>query len=185
MSTLEMVALAELVLCWILWTSLFWRRSRRRNKSEAMITDSASRWGIVFQGVGFFLAWLRTSRSNPPVLLIVSVFIAPISVWVAWRAVDHLGKQWRIQAGLYADHELIRSGPYAVVRHPIYASMFGMLLATGLVMARWPLLIAAVVMFLIGAEIRIRVEDALLLSHFGEEFRQYRASVPAYIPFIR
>jgi protein-S-isoprenylcysteine O-methyltransferase Ste14 len=37
--------------------------------------------------------------------------------------VSHLGKEWRIQAGLYADHELVRTGPYRFVRHPIYASM--------------------------------------------------------------
>ena len=137
------------------------------------------------QAIGFFLAWLRTVRSEPPPLLIASMIIAPASAWLAWRAVSHLGKQWRIQAGLYADHELVRTGPYAAVRHPIYLSLLGMLIATGLVMAWWPILIVAVGFGVLGTEIRVRAEDALLESRFGDTFRQYRDSVPAYIPFIR
>jgi len=111
--------------------------------------------------------------------------IMPISVWLAWRAVRHLGKQWRIAAGLYSDHELVRSGPYGMLRHPIYASLLGMLMGTAMVVTWWPILIVAVVVFLVGTEIRVRVEDQLLSSRFGEVFKQYQASVPAYIPFVR
>jgi len=118
-------------------------------------------------------------------MLVAAMIIAPAAVLLVFQAVRHLGKQWRIQAGLYADHELVRTGPYAIVRHPIYLSMFGMLLATGLVMAWWPLVLAGAIFFLLGAEIRIAVEDGLLESRFGEKFQQYRASVPAYIPFVR
>ena len=39
--------------------------------------------------------------------------------------------------------------------------------------------------FVAGTEIRVRVEDALLLSHFGDEFREYQRTVSAYVPFIR
>jgi protein-S-isoprenylcysteine O-methyltransferase Ste14 len=118
-------------------------------------------------------------------MLIAAMVIAPVSSALAWQAVKHLGKQWRIQAGLYSDHELIRSGPYAMVRHPIYASMLGMLVATGLVMAWWPILIVAIAIFVVGIEIRIRAEDGLLVSRFGEAFKEYQESVSAYIPFVR
>jgi len=43
----------------------------------------------------------------------------------------------------------------------------------------------SVVLFFIGVEIRIRIEDALLASRFGETFRDYQRRVPAYLPFIR
>jgi protein-S-isoprenylcysteine O-methyltransferase Ste14 len=45
--------------------------------------------------------------------------------------------------------------------------------------------IAAVVFYIIGTEIRIRAEDALLAAHFGEQHAAWRAKTPAYIPFIR
>jgi len=48
----------------------------------------------------------------------------------------------------------------------------------------WALLIA-LIFFLIGLEIRVRIEDALLASRFGETFRDYQRRVPAYLPFVR
>jgi protein-S-isoprenylcysteine O-methyltransferase Ste14 len=79
----------------------------------------------------------------------------------------------------------VQSGAYRYVRHPIYASMLCMLLGTGFLIApMWALLIA-LIFFLIGLEIRVRIEDALLASRFGETFRDYQRRVPAYLPFVR
>ena len=102
-----------------------------------------------------------------------------------WAAARHLGKQWRFEAALNEDHELVQTGPYRWIRHPIYASMLGMLLATGCAWTWWPMQIAGLVFFLIGTEIRVRAEDRLLSERFRESFAAYRARVPAYIPFIR
>ncbi len=63
--------------------------------------------------------------------------------------------------------------------------MFGMLLATGLTKTWWPLLIAGVVFFMIGTEIRVRAEEGLLAGRFGETYAQYKARTKAYIPFLR
>ncbi|MDQ6700168.1 MAG: isoprenylcysteine carboxylmethyltransferase family protein, partial [Acidobacteriota bacterium] len=103
----------------------------------------------------------------------------------SWAAVPALGKQWRIEAGLNADHQLVKSGPYGIVRHPIYASMLAMFLAAGLILTWWPVLLLAFVIFIVGIEIRVRTEDGLLRSRFHQEFEAWRKSVPAYIPFVR
>jgi len=47
------------------------------------------------------------------------------------------------------------------------------------------LFLPALLLFIVGTEIRVRVEDALLASRFGEQFSQFKNSVPAYIPFVR
>ena len=77
------------------------------------------------------------------------------------------------------------SGPYRLVRHPIYASMLCMLWGTGFIVTPLPMLLLSTVVFLIGIEIRVRIEDRLLASRFGERFRDYRLNVRAYIPFVR
>jgi protein-S-isoprenylcysteine O-methyltransferase Ste14 len=77
------------------------------------------------------------------------------------------------------------SGPYRLVRHPIYTSMLCILFGTGFMVTPLWLLLPAVIVFLVGTEIRIRIEDQLLSSRFGERFREYQGSVPAYIPFLR
>jgi protein-S-isoprenylcysteine O-methyltransferase Ste14 len=94
-----------------------------------------------------------------------------------------LGRQWRIDAGLSADHELITSGPYRFVRHPIYTSMLGVLLGTGLLSTPWWLLLPSLLLFVIGTEIRVRIEDNLLASQFGDRFTEYQKRIPANIPF--
>jgi len=138
--------------------------------------------------VGFALAWTYVrpegfEKSNLP--LIASMLIGPPSVALAWASTQHLGKQWRYAAALREDHELITTGPYSWVRHPIYTSMLGMLLATGAGYTWWPMFAAALIFFLAGTEIRIHSEERLLAQRFQDSFVAYRARVPAYIPFLR
>ena len=72
-----------------------------------------------------------------------------------------------------------------MVRHPIYASLLAILLGTLLVLTPWPWILVSLALFLAGTEIRVRAEDGLLASRFGEEFHRYRSRFPAYLPFVR
>ena len=56
--------------------------------------------------------------------------------------------------------------------------------AIAIVVTPWQLFISSLVLFVIGTEIRVRTEETLLAARFGEEFQQYKKSVPAYIPFL-
>jgi protein-S-isoprenylcysteine O-methyltransferase Ste14 len=63
--------------------------------------------------------------------------------------------------------------------------MFGMLIATGFLtgtLPGWPI---AIVLFIIGTEIRVRVEDGLLRARFGQRFVEWQKAKAAYVPFIR
>ena len=174
-----------LIVCWVLWAWPFLVYKARTPKRPADITVKASAWGIGLQMVGFFLAWLSFDAAKPWPLLAFALMLAAIAVAFSWTGVHNLGKQLRVQAGLYSDHELIRSGPYRIVRHPIYAGMLLMYLATALIRSSWPLMLAGLVIFIAGTEIRVRIEDRLLASRFGKEFEVYKAAVPAYLPLLR
>ncbi len=187
-SLLQLVAWIVLLLCWILWCLAFVRPSREAKGQKKTVRAASSRWGIGLVSVGFFLVsvWVRPrgfEKSVPE--LILSMVLGPPSVALAWLAAHELGKQWRYEAAISEDHELIQTGPYKWIRHPIYTSMFGMLMATGAAYTWWPMWLAAVVVFVIGTEIRVRAEDRLLAGRFGQSFASYREHVPAYIPFIR
>lgn len=93
-----------------------------------------------------------------------------------------LGKQWTYEARVIEGHELIREGPYAVVRNPIYLGMFGLMMATGLAYTTWWAGLTAVVSFLVGNQIRIHSEEKLLHETFGAEFDEYAVRVPAFFP---
>jgi len=184
-----MFALAslELVVMWLIWLYPFIRKRFDGSNRKANVMAHSANWGLVLESAGIACAWFWWPNTPLPglVRIIPSMILAPLATFFGWLAVRHLGKQLRIFAGLYPDHELVRTGPYAVVRHPVYASMFLMMIATGLLFARWPMLLLAVVLYVAGTEIRIHVEEGLLRSRFGDEFENYRRRVPAYLPFLR
>jgi protein-S-isoprenylcysteine O-methyltransferase Ste14 len=185
---LQIAALTELAVCWIVWMLAFVKPSKQAAGQKEAASAPASRWGIFLVMVGFALIWAYVRPigfQKSSLSLIVSMVLGPPSVALAWAATRHLGKQWRYKAALSEDHELIQTGPYRWLRHPIYASMLGMLLATGAAWTWWPMWIGSVIAFLAGTEIRVRSEERLLAGHFGSSFSAYRSRTSAYIPFIR
>jgi protein-S-isoprenylcysteine O-methyltransferase Ste14 len=169
---------------WLVWVVPFFL-AQRRPKQTPMKLDRRARWGIFVQAVAYMLLWQNSFWTRSPGVWRVSgsVIFLLLASALSWSATSTLGRQWRLDAGLNSDHELVRSGVYRIVRHPIYTSMFCLLLGFGLMVTPWPSMLIAVVILLIGTEIRVRVEDAMLADHFGEQFRHYQGSVGAYLPF--
>ena len=130
----------------------------------------------------FFSPLAGSSRSADAALAIMVVSLAAGSDWFCLVAARQLGKQWALAARVVEGHELIRQGPYAVVRNPIYLAMFVNLLAAAMAFSRWPGFIAALGIFYAGTEIRIRSEEKLMRATFGEEFEEYAQRVPAFLP---
>jgi len=132
---LSLCALGEIIVCWILWSLAFIKPRKQAAGQKTVAAASVSKWGIVLQTIAFALtcAYVRPlGFEKSPAPLIASIILAPASVVLGWAAARHLGKQWRFEAALSEDHELVQTGPYRWIRHPIYASMLGMLLATAL-----------------------------------------------------
>jgi len=185
---MRFVATVELIACWFAWGYPFLFRAPHRQKRESITAPLLMQAGLLLEGAAIFIAWaFRLSAADGPGVwrMAGSMILGPVAGLLSWGAVRHLGRQFRLRAGLYADHELVRTGPYAVVRHPIYASLMAILLSTLLLLTPWVWLTASLALFVIGTEMRIRTEDGLLAARFGLAFKDYRRKVPAYIPFVR
>jgi protein-S-isoprenylcysteine O-methyltransferase Ste14 len=177
-----------LVACWFAWFYPFLFRAPHRQERQSVTVPGPTRLGLALESLAIFLAFIvhRPANDPPPLAAqALAVALGIASAVMGWHAVRHLGRQFRIQAGLYCDHVLIRTGPYAIVRHPIYASLLGMLLCSMLILTPWQWAPVPLALFIAGTEIRVRSEDALLASRFGAEFQAYRRAVPAYIPYLR
>ena len=170
---------------WAVWLMPF--VLARRNSQQAQKVDRRARWGMLLMAIAYSLIWQGRFWERPLLFWRVapSILLLALACILSWSGTRFLGRQWRVDAGLSADHELVRTGPYRFVRHPIYASMLCVFCGTALMITSPILFIPAVVFFLAGTEIRVRIEDGLLASRFGEQFTQYKKSVPAYIPFVR
>jgi protein-S-isoprenylcysteine O-methyltransferase Ste14 len=185
---LQIAAYVELGLCWIVWMMAFAKPSKQAAGQKEAASAPASRLGIFLVMVGFGLTWMYVRPvgfHKSPAALIVSMVLGPASVALGWRAAHELGKQWRFKAALNQDHELIQTGPYRWLRHPIYTSMLGMLLTTQAAWTWWPMAIASLIAFVAGTEIRVRAEERLLAEHFKDSYAAYRSRTSAFIPFLR
>lgn len=102
-----------------------------------------------------------------------------LAIW----ARRYLGSYWSGHNVIREDHRLVRSGPYAVVRHPIYAGLVLAMLGTAIALGEWRGLLA-VPLFVVACALKIRKEERWLLQDLGEEYARYRREVRAIIPFI-
>lgn len=178
---------------WFVWFTPFVlahrsaKRAARRKETRSVQLDPRARWGMVLQAIGYAILWQNPfwTRSPPAWRVALSFVCLSLACLLSWTATPSLGPQWRLDAGLNPDHELVTSGPYRIVRHPIYASMLCLLIGMGLLVSSFPLLIAGTAILVAGTEIRVHIEEKLLASRFGDSFAHYRRNVPAYVPFLR
>jgi protein-S-isoprenylcysteine O-methyltransferase Ste14 len=107
------------------------------------------------------------------------VFGLVVTIW----ARRTLASNWSSVVEFKQGHELVKSGPYRFVRHPIYTGLLIMFLGTALeigLLRCW----LAVPLVIIGFWIKLRQEEALLLRHFPQEYPAYCKRVKALVPFV-
>lgn len=157
-----------------------------KKTAPAATVNRHSRWGVLLQLAAFSLLWQGHfwMRQLSVWRLSLCVILFSLACLLSWTSSRALAGQLRIDAALGNEHRLVRSGPYAFVRNPIYTSMLLVLCAIALVITGWHLFLPALAVFVIGTEIRVRTEEKLLASRFGEEFQAYKNTVPAYLPYF-
>jgi protein-S-isoprenylcysteine O-methyltransferase Ste14 len=185
---MRLVPWVELMVCWFAWVYPFIFRAPHFQRRPSITASMPTLAGLLLEGMAIFTAFaFRLPPESPPGAsrVAASMIFGLLAAVLSWTSVQYLGRQFRIQAGLYEDHELVRTGPYAVVRHPIYASLLSVLLCTLLLLTPWRWCLLSLALFLAGTEIRVHTEDRLLASRFPDDFQNYRRKVPAYVPFVR
>jgi len=104
---------------------------------------------------------------------------AAFAVWA--RIV--LGRNWSAEVTFKQDHELIESGPYALVRHPIYTGLIAMALGTAINYGR-AIGFGLFVALCGGLWWKARQEERIMSRHFPDAYADYKLRVPAIIPFV-
>jgi protein-S-isoprenylcysteine O-methyltransferase Ste14 len=94
-----------------------------------------------------------------------------------------LGSNWSSSVTVKQDHQLIRKGPYAIVRHPIYSGFLLGLLGAALGEGEWRG-IAGLALAFIGWAMKSRKEEAFMTAQFGAVYSNYQGEVKALIPFV-
>ena len=100
-----------------------------------------------------------------------------LALWARW----HLGQYWSGRITLKEDHKLIRTGPYAHFRHPIYSGIILAAIGTALAIDEWRG-VAGVAVIILAYLIKGKKEESVLAAQFGEEFNEHRRHTGFLIP---
>jgi protein-S-isoprenylcysteine O-methyltransferase Ste14 len=158
-----------------------------RTKRRPFFADRSARWGVALECIAYSILWQGHFWQIAPDWrrFALSIALFALACLLSWTGARALGQHLRVDAAVGPDHTLVKSGPYRIVRHPIYTSMLCILLGTGLLLTHLPLLLLSLGVFLVGTDIRMRKEERLLQSIFGDQFTRYRRTVPRLIPFLK
>lgn len=152
--------------------------------------------GRLLQTLGVMAAFILLWSDNPiwgalssrfvprdHVWPVAGVLVTCVGVAIAIWARTILGGNWSSMVTVKQDHTLIRTGPYAVVRHPIYSGLILAILGTALAIGQWRALAAVGVMFVMFLA-KSRIEERFMIGEFGREYEDYRRGTNAIIPFV-
>jgi protein-S-isoprenylcysteine O-methyltransferase Ste14 len=178
---------------WIAWF-LYWRISATGVKAVRRHESPASRAAhLVPLMIAGLLLWIDRipgggvlfERFMPHTYLtywIGTLILALGLAFSVWARV-HLGRNWSATVTVKEDHELIRSGPYARVRHPIYTGLLLGFIGTAIVRGEWRGVLAVVIAF-VALWRKLRLEERWMSESFGEQYRLYRERTAALIPYL-
>jgi protein-S-isoprenylcysteine O-methyltransferase Ste14 len=181
-----------IALCWVVLL-VVWVVAASRAKRDL----ERQNWALVATAVvGLVAAFLLVRRSDalPPLLAtelwprsllsgIAADIVTLAGLAVALWARTALGTNWSVAVTFKENHELVESGPYRYVRHPIYSGFLLMVLGAAIYFGHSGGFIGFAALFA-ALWFKARQEERLLTRHFADEYPRYQARVKALVPFV-
>ncbi len=171
-----------------------WRGTRRQAGRTVGLAGSWLRswWFYLASSALFFslaylgwtpLPWTVLPQTRAWMLALGSLSYFPGMSFALWGRLA-LGKNYFVSTGfgaqLFEGHQLITSGPFAIVRHPMYSGLILAALGALLLYSTWTTLYFSC--FALLLIVRARREEVALAAEFGEQWRDYCKRVPAFFP---
>jgi protein-S-isoprenylcysteine O-methyltransferase Ste14 len=175
---------------WLLF-QVYWSASSR---NSAPTKSSESRGSTAFHQIVINVAYLLLFWPAPglkgwflppgfPHLVAIGTMIEAAFILLAVWARRHLGRNWSAAVRIGEGHELVRTGPYRLLRHPIYTAVLGMCVGTAIASSQYHALLA-VAMVLMAYIRKSRLEEQILRKTFGAEYDAYRRHTWALVPLV-
>jgi protein-S-isoprenylcysteine O-methyltransferase Ste14 len=178
---------------WILFVA-YWTAGALKTRRTVSRESFVWRYGVLFLEIlGFVLLFKDATGigvlghrivNRTYALAVTGVALTWIGIAIALWARWHLGQYWSARVTIKADHKLIRTGPYAYFRHPIYSGIDLAAVGGALAIDEWRC-VAGVGLIVLGYWIKARKEESMLAAQFGEAFREHCRQTGFLIPKLR
>jgi protein-S-isoprenylcysteine O-methyltransferase Ste14 len=130
-----------------------------------------------------FTPLLAFADYRPPAFVPwVGLAVMLFALWLFWRSHADLGKNWSVTLEVRKQHQLITSGVYRRIRHPMYAAIFLWCLAQALLLPNWLAGWSALATFSLMYILRTRREEQMMCEFFGDEYRAYMSQTGRLFP---
>jgi protein-S-isoprenylcysteine O-methyltransferase Ste14 len=170
---------------------VYWIWAARDRKKTARRQAPAERLlHVTFMAVGFILLYSPDPRfgvlnrrflPSEPWIAIVGAALVAVGVGFAIWARRHIGKNWSGTVTIKQEHELIRTGPYAHIRHPIYTGILLAVAGTAIAIGEYRAIVALAVIG-IGFVVKAKREESFLATQFGPAFDEHRRQTGFFLP---
>jgi protein-S-isoprenylcysteine O-methyltransferase Ste14 len=177
--------------CWIIFLAYWFIGAlavKRTAEPQSLLSAMAHRIPV---GLGWFLLAYQGLPSPMNLVLlprtdwtrVIGDVVCVLGLYVTIWARRTLAGNWSSDVTFKQDHELVKTGPYRFVRHPIYTGLLVMCLGSGIEIGRLRCLLSLVVVGL-GFWIKLKQEEQLMLRHFPDEYPAYQKQAKALVPFV-
>lgn len=156
----------------------------RRNRRSAAPRDRGS-VVLLYGAIGFGIAaatMIQPVSAAQPWLLGVSLVLLVTGLVIRWTAILALGRLFTTNVAIHRDHQLVRSGPYRLVRHPSYTGLILLFIGMALSFGHGLSFVVIVVPFLAALLYRIHVEEASLVEALGRDYVEYCRTTKRLLP---
>jgi protein-S-isoprenylcysteine O-methyltransferase Ste14 len=170
------------------------RREKRPLMPDKKAIEQEGRGLFAFRFISFFvlMAVFLIYALNPAWSAFLSM---PLPAWLRWAGFliglsslallawtqAALGRYFSPQLHLQENHQLVTTGPYMRIRHPLYTALFGICIAFTLITANW-LTILLTVLVIVGLTARVPREEQMMIDEFGDSYRDYMKRTGRFFP---
>jgi len=179
---------------WAAYIVYWWGMASKANTKEVERFEAA--YSRIARTVLLITAALLLSLDHIRVPLLEKRFL-PAAAWPFWVGAAitaagllfsvwarvHLGVNWSQEVTIKQDHQLVTSGPYGLVRHPIYMGLMTAFLGSAISRGEWRGLLAFALV-VVALWPKFRLEEKWMRERFGESYETYSRRVAALVPHI-
>jgi protein-S-isoprenylcysteine O-methyltransferase Ste14 len=172
---------------------VYWLVGALKTRTNIKEESFASRYGVMLLVVSgyvlIFSDWAQLgfleTRFIPRSLEIAftGIGLTWLGIGVAIWARYHLGQYWSARVTIKEGHELIRTGPYARLRHPIYSGILLASVGTALLIDKWRC-VAGIMLIVAAFSLKALKEESMLAEQFGDAFAEHRRHTGFLIPLL-